>query len=299
MPIGDIVSPPFVRLPAPPTLFAGRAGRLRALAEGHRLAPYLRFLADLAEAQHHARNDLAEPVMPALEARQRAREFGLPPLDRNRFVIEPVFDLTLDRLGSLAAAIEMPAGARAALDRIEAADAARRDAMVRAVLADAIPVEALAEHVFVAAALQVHFGRLAARLAADLLVPVGDGACPACGGPPAASLLVGWPDAHGARFCSCALCGTLWNTVRVKCVLCGSTKGIAYHAVDGGPGSSRRRPARRAGAMSRSSTSKKIRTSIRSPTTLPRSTSTCWSERPGSPRRRQSVPARLLKAAGR
>jgi FdhE protein len=24
--------------------------------------------------------------------------------------------------------------------------------------------------------------------------------------------------------------------VRVKCVLCSSTKGIAYHAVDGGPG---------------------------------------------------------------
>jgi len=35
---------------------------------------------------------------------------------------------------------------------------------VRAVLADAIPVETLADHVYVAAALQVHFARLAARL---------------------------------------------------------------------------------------------------------------------------------------
>ena len=54
--------------------------------------------------------------------------------------------------------------------------------MVRAVLADAIPVEQLAEHLFVAAALQVHFARQAARLNGKGLVPVGDGACPACGG---------------------------------------------------------------------------------------------------------------------
>ena len=37
---------------------------------------------------------------------------------------------------------------------------------------------------FVAAALQVHFARLAAQLDANALVPVGEGACPACGGPP-------------------------------------------------------------------------------------------------------------------
>ena len=108
--------------------------------------------------------------------------------------------------------------------------------MVRAVLADAIPMEALAEHVYVAAALQVHFARLAARLDPARLVPVGDGACPACGGPPATSLLVGWPGSHGARFCACWLCGTMWNYVRIKCVLCGSTEGVAYKEVEGGPG---------------------------------------------------------------
>jgi FdhE protein len=88
----------------------------------------------------------------------------------------------------------------------------------------------------VAAALQVHFARLAARLDAARLAPVGDGACPACGGPPAASLLVRWLGSHGARFCACGLCGTMWNYVRIKCVLCGSTKGIAYQEVEGGPG---------------------------------------------------------------
>ena len=111
-----------------------------------------------------------------------------------------------------------------------------RDAMVRAVLADSIPVEALADHLFIAAALQVHFARQAARLEAERLVAVGDGVCPACGAPPVASLVVGWPGAENSRFCACSLCSTLWNYVRVKCTLCGSTKGITYRQVEGSDG---------------------------------------------------------------
>ena len=34
--------------------------------------------------------------------------------------------------------------------------------------------------------------------------------------------------APGARYCACSLCGTLWNYVRIKCTLCGSTEGISY-----------------------------------------------------------------------
>ena len=49
-----------------------------------------------------------------------------------------------------------------------------------------------------------------------------------------------WSSAGTARMaraiCACSLCGTLWNYVRIKCVLCGSTKGIAYQEIDGGPG---------------------------------------------------------------
>ena len=235
-PIGEVASPPFVRLPEPLTLFVGRARRLHALAEGHPLASYLRFVAGLADCQHQAQPGLPEPDMPDGEVRERARGFGMPPIDRNRFFVEPAVEVTLDRVLSLAAAVEMPHSGRLALERVTAKDASERNVMVRAVLADAIPAEALAEHVYVAAALQVHFTRLAARLDAARLVPVGDGACPACGAPPAASLLVGWQNSHGARFCACGLCGTMWNYVRIKCALCGSTKGIAYREVEGGPG---------------------------------------------------------------
>ena len=53
--------------------------------------------------------------------------------------------IQIERLLSLASMIEMPEQAAAALTRLKATDAAARDAMVRAVLADPIPAEALAE----------------------------------------------------------------------------------------------------------------------------------------------------------
>jgi FdhE protein len=92
----------------------------------------------------------------------------------------------------------------------------------------------LADHLFVAAPLQVHFARQAARLDGKRLVPVGDGACPACGGPPVSSLVVGWRGAHSTRFCACSLCGTMWNYVRIKCTLCGSTEAVGYRQIEGG-----------------------------------------------------------------
>ena len=41
IPIGEVVKAPFARLPDPLAMFAGRSRRLRALAEGHTLRPYL------------------------------------------------------------------------------------------------------------------------------------------------------------------------------------------------------------------------------------------------------------------
>jgi FdhE protein len=233
IPIGEIAAPPFVRLPDPLAVFAARSGRFRTLTEGHELGPYLIFLAALSECQHRIQSDLPEPDLPADDARAQAHQHAMPPLDRNRFTADAALDATLDRLLALVADIDMPDSAREALARARGADAAARDAMVRAVLADAIPVETLADHVYIAAALQVHFARLAARLDAAALVPVGNGVCPACGGAPVASAIVGWQGAHGARFCTCALCATQWHVVRIKCVLCDSTKGIAYQELEG------------------------------------------------------------------
>jgi FdhE protein len=48
VPIGVSAEPPFAKTPDPATLFAARVERLRALAEGHVLAPYLRLFASFA-----------------------------------------------------------------------------------------------------------------------------------------------------------------------------------------------------------------------------------------------------------
>jgi FdhE protein len=236
IPIGEIAAPPLVRLPDPTTLFAARAARFRTLAAHSELGPYLDFLAALSDGQHALQDGLPEPAMPGADARARARAHAMPPLDRSRLARDAALDATLDRLLARADAIAMPPAARGALVQVRGADAAARDAMMRAVLAQAVPADALADHVFVAAALHVHLARQAARLDAAALVPVGDGVCPVCGGAPVASTIVGWRGAQNARFCACSLCATLWHVVRITCVLCGTTKGIGYQEIDGGPG---------------------------------------------------------------
>ncbi|MFG1244200.1 formate dehydrogenase accessory protein FdhE [Xanthobacter sp. V7C-4] len=232
-----VTAPAFAHLPDPATLFARRAERFARLAQGHPLGPYLSFLAHIARAQHVAAERAPAPELPDAEAVERARTHEMPPLDRSHFTSDPAFESLFDRLLSQARAIEKPEPAEAALAHMLAASEAERGEMIRNVLADSIPVEALAEHLYVAAALQVHFARLASVLDASRLVPVGDGVCPACGGPPVASVVVDWPAAAGARYCACALCGTWWNFVRVRCTACGSTGGIAYQEVEGGQGS--------------------------------------------------------------
>jgi FdhE protein len=233
IPIGEVASPPFARLPDPHSLFRERADRFAVLSAGHALGPYLRFLAEIAHVQAALAAELPPPDWPPAEAVERAYGFGMPPLDRNRFAPDAALARSFARLAALLRGAEMPDAARLALARVAAAASDEREAILRSLLEDAIPADAIAEHGFVAAILQVDFARRAAGLDAARLQRVGDGVCPACGAPPVASLIVGWPGACGSRFCACWLCGTLWNEVRIKCSLCGATQGIAYQGVEG------------------------------------------------------------------
>lgn len=234
--IGDVAAPPFARLPDPLQLCIDRTLRLRALAARSEIGPYLRFLSELVELQYRIQDDLPEPALPDAAVLARARDHAMPPLDRSGFTADAAFEAVFDRLTEAAADIDMPPAAAAALQRVRAADTAGRARLLHAVLTDDIPADALAEHAFAAAALQVHFARMAARLDAKALVPVGTGACPCCGAPPVSTMVVGWRGMHGIRFCACSLCGTHWHQVRIKCVLCGEGKGIGYKEVEGGAG---------------------------------------------------------------
>ncbi|MBP7001766.1 formate dehydrogenase accessory protein FdhE [Amaricoccus sp.] len=226
--LGAIPVPPFAILPDPGRVFARRAERLEHLAKESRLAPYLRFLAALARVQA----DLAAaPAAPPPEAQTaRARESGMPPLDRTALATDPELSATLDALLDAAAAIAMPDPARLALEAVRAADDGTRAWLFGAVLAHDVPVEDAAVHLWAAAAVQTLAARRAAALDAGRLVPVRVGVCPCCGGLPATSLVLGTLRIEGARYAVCATCATLWNEVRVKCLACGSTKGIGFRS---------------------------------------------------------------------
>jgi FdhE protein len=232
-PLGEFAEPRFVRLAEPASLFRGRAERLRALAAGHTLAPYLTFLAELVTVQERFAADALLPAGPP-GAESKGAEPGeeRAPLERTSFAADDALLAVTDALLDAFTAIAMPEPAEDAVGRLRAADATARKAALQRVLAEPVPSDALAEHALLSAALQVVFVRLAAGLDPERLRPVADGACPVCGSPPLASVLVGWKGARGTRYCACGLCGTLWNYVRIKCTLCGSTKGIAYHGIE-------------------------------------------------------------------
>lgn len=231
--IGGVGKAPLVRLPDPAALFATRAKRLAFLAQsGGNLAPYLAFLADLTALQARLVDSLP-PVPPLPDARiTLARESRMPPIDRTLAVDDPALLATLTALCDGAAALDMPEPARLALQAVAAADDADRGWLLRNVLSDDIPADAAAPHLFVAAAVQVHLSRLAATLPADRLVAIQTGICPACGGRPSVSMVTGAAGIENVRYACCPTCATQWNEVRVKCLCCGSTKGISYRSVE-------------------------------------------------------------------
>ncbi|MDE2228599.1 MAG: formate dehydrogenase accessory protein FdhE [Alphaproteobacteria bacterium] len=236
VPIGEFAEPDFVRLPEPVALFRARADRLRALSATHTLAPYLVFLAELAAIQERIAASLPSPKPLSPEELEAAVADTRAPLDRLLFVPDEFALAVSDKLLAALADVAIPEAAVQAVGRLKAADAATRQAALQHTLRTLPVAEVLAEHALLSAALQVVFAAAAATLPPQRLQPVADGVCPVCGSPPLASLLAGWQGARGTRYCACGLCGTFWNYVRIKCTLCGSTKGIAYHGIEGDAG---------------------------------------------------------------
>ncbi|MGC2690375.1 MAG: hypothetical protein WA375_22680, partial [Pseudolabrys sp.] len=56
----------------------------------------LRCLASLSDIQHRLQDGLAQPDRPNEGDGKRAREFGMPPLDRGRFISDAAFEATLE-----------------------------------------------------------------------------------------------------------------------------------------------------------------------------------------------------------
>ncbi len=216
--IGTAARPDFVRLPDVTTLFAARARRFAELAAANQpLAPFLLFLSHLAEVQHRT-----QAALPATG-----------PLRRQDILSADSLRERIAWLVQHAAMEGAPAATEQARERLAAMPAVERLALAGAVLDGVCSPDRLAEGLYIAAALQVHLTGFASRLEASRIVRAVDGFCPACGSRPVASMIVGWANAAGTRYCCCSMCGTLWNVVRAKCTSCASTAGMSYASLEG------------------------------------------------------------------
>lgn len=230
-PAGEI---PFLLLPER-NLFQARAERLSALAAGHALADYLRFLATLARAQHESLSLFSHVSLPDAQQLERCREHGLPSLGTQGWTRDPVWREALRRILTQLEAGAMPEAARAAIARLKSMDDVALERLADALLAGDYENLDRAAIPFVGAALQAYWLHLVTTLGAGAFGRLDTPhLCPACGSTPMASVVrIGAAD-HGLRYLNCSLCGTQWHAVRIKCVYCDTTKGIAYYGIEGG-----------------------------------------------------------------
>jgi len=231
-PPGEI---PFLLLPERNT-FQARAARLSALAEGHALADYLRFLAALARAQHGSLSLFRHVLLPEAQELERCREHGMPPLGTRGWDRDPVWREALRCILTELEAEALPEGTRATIAWLKDTDDASLERAAETLLAgDNDEQLDRAGIPFIGAALQAYWLHLVTTLGAGafgrLEIPH---LCPACGSAPMVSVVRSGASDYGLRYLTCPLCNTRWHAVRIKCVFCDTTKGIAYYGIEGG-----------------------------------------------------------------
>ncbi len=226
------IDPPYARVPDPNTLFEIRARRFAAAATGAEIGDYLTFLSQVSDAQARVVASTVPPILPDIE---RALAHRMPPLSRDLASEDGALAILRALLDDLAAST-LAEGPAAVVAGLAATDEAERRRMLTAVGDGLFEIERLGESALVAAALQVWYSLHAAQVGADRLRNVGETTCPCCGGAPASSTIVGWPQAQNMRYLTCSLCQTMWNHVRVKCVACGATTGVSFRSVEGASG---------------------------------------------------------------
>lgn len=223
-----------IRLPDLSTVFENRAARLRVLAPGHDLEGFLRLVAALVTAQHGALAGLPPGSMPGAAEIGKARLVQRAPLDPAVWSRDESWRVALSRILETIDLDVLPDSARAAREALMQASQASLESLADRFLGGDVAAGEAAQAVFVAAALQVAWTRMAALLdAGDLAGETEGGDCRACGSPPVAGLVSPGGTKFGHRHLHCSLCATSWRYTRVRCVHCGSTDGISFRNLAG------------------------------------------------------------------
>ena len=236
-PQGGVSAPEALILPNPMTRFSGTASRLRALAADQPIADWLMFMADVSEAQHKASTTL--PPLPAIDQSLVDRSVAgrMPPLAADGHHRNPAWREGLAIILDELEARSVPAPALEAITRVRGASTDDIEDLADGFLRDFAGSGDAGATLYVAAALQVYFTRLAGSLDASALRLLPQrGLCPCCGSTPVSGMIMASGDAPGIRYLYCSLCSTAWNHTRAICITCESTRRVSLKEIEGGPG---------------------------------------------------------------
>ncbi|MBY0562209.1 formate dehydrogenase accessory protein FdhE [Hyphomicrobium sp.] len=236
-PQGGVTTPEALLLPNPMLRFSATADRMRALSPDHPMAKWLTFMADLSDAQHIAATTLAP--MPPIDRSLIDRSVAgrIPPLAADGHHRNSAWR---DGLALMLDALErcsLPAPARETITKVRSSTTDAIEDLADGFLRDTVRGADAGSALYVAAALQVYFTRLAGSLDASALRLLPQrGLCPCCGSTPVSGLITASGDAPGIRYLYCSLCSTAWNHVRAVCITCESSHKVSLKEIEGGPG---------------------------------------------------------------
>jgi FdhE protein len=236
-PQGGVKAPEALILPDPATRFARTAARLETLSIGSPMTEWLGFMAQLAKAQHRAAADLGPLAGPGRVAVEQAVEARMPPLAADGHRRDPAWRdalaLMLDDFEVGAA----PPQALAEMAKLRAREPGAVERLADGFLHGLVDPSDAGAALYVAAALQVYFTRLAAALPAPSLRLLPQrGLCPCCGSTPVSGVVTASGQTPGVRYLYCSLCSTAWNHARAICITCGESRSLILKGIEGDSG---------------------------------------------------------------
>jgi FdhE protein len=236
--IGDpqegVRQPQPIILPDAATVFSHTAERLLALADGHVMADWLRFMARVALAQQQAMAAMPPLAAPAIEPAVTGRT---PPLAADAHRHDAAWRTALATLLDGTESPALPEQATQVIASLRGTEAPALERLADDCLSGRPAEGQCGAALYIAASLQVYFARLASTLPVHALRLLPQrGRCPVCGSAPVAGVVTATGHAPGVRYLHCRLCATAWNHVRAVCTNCGESGRLALHEIEGGAG---------------------------------------------------------------
>src|SRR6266849_7694539 len=117
--IGNVATPPFVRLPTLTSTFHRRADRCTSIAARHEsLEGFLLFVSALSRAQDGAQQRLPSGTLPGRDVIFERRKRGQAALFGESWSVDPTWTAALDAILETMAKVDKPAPAEAARARL-------------------------------------------------------------------------------------------------------------------------------------------------------------------------------------